>query len=135
MSKASAAPIQLLSGFCRVDAIPSMTPVAGLEIRPISGANMTLSFVSFDVGAVAPLHTHAQEQMGIVLEGQMEFEIDGQRQTIGPGEVYSVPSNVPHGARAVGAKRLVALDVFTPRRDDFTAVARGVQRGDAATRS
>jgi quercetin dioxygenase-like cupin family protein len=92
---------------------------------------MTLNFVSFDVGAVAAVHTHPHDQMGIVLEGQMEFEINGQRHTVGPGEVYSVPGNVPHGARAVGDRPCVALDVFAPRRDDFSAVARGVSRAQA----
>ncbi len=126
MSQASQVPVELLSGFRRVETLPVLDPVPGIHMRPISGAHVTLNFVSFDAAAVAPIHTHSQEQMGIVLEGQMEFEIDGQRHTIGPGEVYSVPGNVPHGARAVGDRPCVALDVFTPRRDDFSAVARGV---------
>lgn len=120
-------PSELGSGFGRVDAISAVSPVAGIEIRAVSGAGITLSFVSFAKDAVAPVHTHPHEQMGTVLEGEMEFEIAGERRVLRPGEVYSVPPNVPHGARAMGGKPCVALDAFTPRREDFMALARGVQ--------
>jgi len=125
--KVSPAPSELQSGFGRVDAIPPITPVPGIEIRAVSGSGITLSFVSFAADAVAPVHTHPHEQMGTVLEGEMEFEIPGERRILRPGEVYSVPPNVPHGARAMGGRPCLALDAFTPRREDFMALARGLQ--------
>ncbi len=124
---ADARPAELLTGYARVDTIPEITPVPGVHIRPISGAQLTLSFVTIDAGAVAPVHTHPQEQMGTLLEGEMEFEIDGDKRLMRMGEVYSVPPLVPHGARSVGGKPCVSLDVFTPRREDFLALARGLQ--------
>jgi quercetin dioxygenase-like cupin family protein len=72
------------------------------------------------------MHTHPQEQMGTVLEGEMELDIDGDRRVLHAGEVYSIPPSLPHGARAVGDKPSVALDVFTPRREDFVALSRGI---------
>ncbi len=125
--KASPIPSELRSGFGRVEDVAPITPVPGIEIRAISGAGITLSFVRFAPNAVAPLHTHPHEQLGTTLEGEMEFEIDGQRKVVRPGEVYSVPPNVPHGAREVGGKGCVALDAFTPRREDFMALARGLK--------
>jgi len=110
-----------------VEDVAPITPVPGIEIRAISGTGITLSFVTFAPNAVAPVHTHPNEQMGTMLEGGMEFEIDGQRQVLRPGEVYSVPPNAPHGAREVGGKGCVALDTFTPRREDFMALARGLK--------
>ncbi len=123
----SSTPSELRLGFGRVDAIPPITPVPGIEVRAVSGAGLTLSFVSFAANAVAPVHTHPQEQMGTVLQGEMEFEIEGDRRILRAGDVYSVAPNVPHGARAVGGKPCVALDAFTPRREDFLALARGLE--------
>ena len=119
-------PSELLSGFGRVEAIAPIEPVPGIQIRAVSGAGITLSFVSFAADAVAPVHTHPHEQMGTMLEGEMEFDLAGERRVVRAGEVYSVPPNVPHGARAIGGKPCVALDAFTPRREDFMALARGL---------
>jgi quercetin dioxygenase-like cupin family protein len=119
-------PIELLQGFAEVEALPTIRPVEGIEIRAVSGRDLTLSFVFFAAGAVAPMHTHPQEQMGTVLEGEMELDINGDRRVLHPGEVYSIPPGLPHGARAVGDKPSVALDVFTPRREDFAALASGI---------
>ena len=62
-------PSELLSGFGRVEAIAPIEPVPGIQIRAVSGAGITLSFVSFAADAVAPMHTHPHEQMGTMLEG------------------------------------------------------------------
>ncbi len=127
MPKAGVSPVELLRGFARVEDIPPIRPVPGITIRAISGAGITLSFVSFEAGAVAPQHTHPHEQLGTMLEGEMEFEIEGKRHIMRPGDVYSVPPHIPHGARAVGGKPCVALDAFTPRREDFMAMAEGLK--------
>jgi len=128
MPKADVRPAELLRGFARVEDVPPIHPVPGITIRAISAAGITLSFISFEADAVAPQHTHPHEQMGTLLEGEMEFEIDGRGEVMRPGDVYSVPPHIPHGARAVGGKPCVALDAFTPRREDFMALAEGLKR-------
>ena len=53
-----------------------------------------------------------------MLEGECEFELNGVKRTIRPGDVYVIPPNVPHSARAYD-KPCVALDIFSPPRSGF----------------
>jgi quercetin dioxygenase-like cupin family protein len=90
----------------------------GLVLRPVFGRNLTLSFVSMERNSVAPVHQHPQEQIGTVIEGSYEFELDGEKKVVRKGDVYVVPPNVPHGAVTHDEPCLV-LDVFSPTRDAF----------------
>lgn len=93
----------------------------GLVLRPVFGRNLTLSFVSMEPNSVAPVHQHPQEQIGTVIEGSYEFELDGEKKVVRKGDVYVVPPNVPHGAVTHDEPCLV-LDVFSPIRDAFVEI-------------
>jgi quercetin dioxygenase-like cupin family protein len=47
----------------------------------------------------------------------MRFRIGDEERELGPGEGYSVPGNVPHGAS--GVTDTVAIDSFYPVREDY----------------
>ena len=101
--------------------------VLGLEVerdlvlRPVFGTNLTLSFVSMEPHAVAPVHQHPQEQIGTVIEGAYEFELAGEKRVVRRGDVYVVPPNVPHGA-ATHDEGCLVLDVFSPPREAFDEI-------------
>jgi quercetin dioxygenase-like cupin family protein len=71
----------------------------------------------FDKGAVGALHSHPHLQVSYVAEGRFEVTIGEEKQVIGQGGSFIVPSGVEHGVVALEAGRLV--DVFTPHRADF----------------
>jgi quercetin dioxygenase-like cupin family protein len=73
--------------------------------------------VYFEEGAVGPIHSHPHEQITYILEGEFEFNIDGEKQIVKPGDAMFKESNVPHGAICLKKGKL--LDVFTPYRKDF----------------
>lgn len=66
-----------------------------------------------------PLHTHPHAQYGTVLEGGGRFRVGDQTWTIGPGDGYYVPPEVPHELRTDPDHPTVIIDVFAPQRDDF----------------
>ena len=68
-------------------------------------------------GAEVPPHTHPHEQTGHVVTGRMRFRIGDEARELGPGEGYSVPGGVLHGA--VGITDTIAIDSFHPVRDDY----------------
>ncbi len=101
-----------------IDLFKEVDPVVfvpGLEFRPALGRSTMLNSVHFDPHTVAPLHAHEEEQITLVVEGELEFELDGDVRRLGPGMVVVVPSNVPHGARTheVACQE---YDIFTPHR-------------------
>ncbi|GIF76923.1 cupin domain-containing protein [Asanoa siamensis] len=103
----------------------------GLNFQPVLGEKSLLNFVRFDAHAQAPVHTHEEEQVVLVLEGEIEFEIDGAVRVLKPGDVAVIPSWVPHGARTTGTP-CVEVDFFTPPRATLLDQARAaIEKGDA----
>jgi quercetin dioxygenase-like cupin family protein len=68
-------------------------------------------------GSVLPEHSHFHEQWCHVLEGELEFDIAGEKMILTSGMTAFIPSNRPHSAVALTECRV--LDCFTPVREDF----------------
>ena len=90
----------------------------GVEIATAAGEQMMLSLVEFEPFAVVAPHSHPHEQMGLLLEGELEFIIGDERQVLKPGQMWRIPGGVVHQATA-GSTTVRALDVFHPVRDDY----------------
>ena len=90
----------------------------GIERRMLahSGKLMAVEF-RFEKGAVLETHTHPHEQIGYVVEGTLELEIDGKKEIVKAGDTYYTAPDVLHGA--VVLEDSVVFDVFTPQREDF----------------
>jgi quercetin dioxygenase-like cupin family protein len=60
--------------------------------------------VDFDPGYVSPRHTHPGEEIIYVLEGKLEYQIEGKPSvTVKPGDVLFVPAGTVHAAKNVGS--------------------------------
>jgi unsaturated pyranuronate lyase len=90
----------------------------GVEILTTAGKNMMLSVVRFEPRSVVEEHSHPHEQMGILLEGRLEFTIGGVTRLLGPGDIWRIPGGVLHSVRALESP-VLALDVFHPIREDY----------------
>jgi len=73
--------------------------------------------VTFQKDAVGYIHTHPHRQVTYVERGRFEFNLDGAKTVLSPGDSWFVPPDVPHGAVALEEGALI--DVFTPARTDF----------------
>jgi quercetin dioxygenase-like cupin family protein len=109
--------------FVDVSSVNPIELVDGLEFRPVLGENTMVSFVSFMEHTQAPTHAHEEEQIVIVLEGEVEFDIDGEVQTLRAGDVAVVPPWVPHGAHTLDT-RCREVDIFNPPRKTLIAHAK-----------
>lgn len=101
--------------FVDVNAIATVEAIPGLEFRPVIGESTMTNFVRFPPNTKAPVHSHEEEQIVIVLEGEFEFEIDGEVRTMRVGDVAVVPAWVPHGAWT-NDSGCYEVDVFNPPR-------------------
>ncbi|HUX04400.1 MAG TPA: cupin domain-containing protein [Acidimicrobiales bacterium] len=102
--------------YVRVEDINPSELVPGLEFRPVLGEKTMVNFVHFAPHVEAPMHVHVEEQIVLVLEGEFEFDIDGDVRTMRPGDVAVIPPWVPHGAHTNDVSCLEA-DVFNPPRE------------------
>jgi quercetin dioxygenase-like cupin family protein len=98
-----------------VGAVEAVELIPGLVFRPVVGDGTMLNFVSFEPHTEAPMHVHEEEQIVLVLDGEFEFEIDGDVRSMRTGDVAVVPSWVSHGARTKDTS-CREVDVFTPPR-------------------
>jgi quercetin dioxygenase-like cupin family protein len=101
--------------FVDVDGIEPVEFVPGLGFRPVLGEHTMLNFVTFEENTEAPRHVHVEEQIVLVLDGEFEFEIDGDVRTMRQGDVAVVPPWVPHGAHTKNTT-CREVDVFNPPR-------------------
>jgi quercetin dioxygenase-like cupin family protein len=90
----------------------------GVEIRTTAGRGLMFSVVRLAPGSVVAEHAHPHEQMGILLEGQLEFTVGGVTRRLDPGDIWRIPGGVVHSVRAFDGPA-VALDVFHPIREDY----------------
>jgi quercetin dioxygenase-like cupin family protein len=90
----------------------------GVRARTFWGENLMLAVVEFDPQAEVPAHKHPHEQAGTVLSGEVEFVINGEVRLLHAGDIYLIPSNIEHSAKA-GPNPAEVLDVFNPVRNDL----------------
>ena len=91
---------------------------AGVSGRPLFGRGAMLNLIEFEPGAVVPPHSHAHEQLGIVLRGLQVLVVGGVEHPLGPFDAYAIPGGVEHSAHC-GAEGALVLDVFQPVREDY----------------
>ena len=73
------------------------------------GKTLKLSVVKPHAATHAP-HAHPEDEFFFVLEGRIEFYLNGERKVVGPNASLYCPPNIEHGLRNVGeteAKYLV----------------------------
>jgi quercetin dioxygenase-like cupin family protein len=60
--------------------------------------------VDFDPGYVSPKHTHPGEEIVYVIEGTLEYQVEGKPPvTLKAGEVLFIPAGTIHAAKNVGS--------------------------------
>jgi quercetin dioxygenase-like cupin family protein len=68
--------------------------------------------VEFDPGYTAPAHTHPGEEIIYVLEGTLEYRIDGKPMVVKPGDVLFVPAGVVHSVTNIGTANGAELATY-----------------------
>jgi quercetin dioxygenase-like cupin family protein len=69
--------------------------------------------VDFDPGAAFGKHTHPGEEIIYVLEGSLEYVIEGKPPvTLKAGDVFFVPAGTIHAARNVGSSNAAELATY-----------------------
>jgi quercetin dioxygenase-like cupin family protein len=103
--------------------LPAFRAAPGVMMQSLSGGALMANWVTIEPNTPIPRHQHPHEQIGIMLEGAMELTIGDETRLLRPGDAYSVPPHLPHGGRTYD-EGCVVLDVFTPVREDYQALAK-----------
>jgi quercetin dioxygenase-like cupin family protein len=91
----------------------------GVLGRSVHGEHATLGLIELDPDARVPEHSHANEQLGIVVEGSLHFRIGEETREVAPGDMWCIPAHVPHAVEAVGSTGAILVEAFAPPREDW----------------
>jgi quercetin dioxygenase-like cupin family protein len=95
-------------------------PIVPLKGWLLRGVEAVAMFYELPERADVPEHAHGA-QWGVVLTGSVDFTIDGETSTYGPGDTYSIPAGVRHSAvihpGTVGIDVFADADRYDPRGD------------------
>jgi quercetin dioxygenase-like cupin family protein len=103
--------------FINIGKLDVIDRLPGWRGRIFQSPSMTFAYWDFDAGSSIHEHSHEQEEVWHVFEGELEVTIDGIAEVAGPGMVAIVPANVSHSVKA--RSRGKALVVDHPLRPDL----------------
>jgi quercetin dioxygenase-like cupin family protein len=108
-----------VSNLTDIDTVP-VIDVWGdtVRARRIEGERITLALVQLAADSVVPGHRHENEQLGMVITGNVTFTIEDETRELGPGGTWRIPPGAFHEVK-VGLTGAVVIDVFSPIRSDW----------------
>jgi quercetin dioxygenase-like cupin family protein len=90
--------------------LPTVERLPGWRGRYFDSANMTFAHYEFDAGSSIHEHSHPQEEVYEIIEGELELTIAGVTQRLSPGLVGIVPANALHSVKAISSGKLIVVD-------------------------
>lgn len=82
-------------------------------------ANQSLAEALLEPGQATERHYHARsEEIYVLLEGEGEMEVEGDRARVGPGDAILIPAGARHQIRADGPGQLRFLCCCAPPYSD-----------------
>ena len=116
--------------FASVTTVTPYQLLPGLEARAVHGERITLAVVDLEPGLVMPPHAHVNEQVGVVVRGEMLFTVGGEPKRRVAGDTWVIPPGVPHEV-TVGPEGCTVIEAFSPPRGDWDGLPR-LQPGPGA---
>jgi quercetin dioxygenase-like cupin family protein len=96
----------------------------GINTRIFVGDNAMLSVVRIAPHSQGTVHSHPQEQWGVLLEGEC-VRIQGEEEVpMKAGDFWRTPGGVKHAIRT-GAVAATVLDIFSPPREEYKKAGKG----------
>ena len=87
--------------------------IPGAQMWGVSLENTQLTYFEVEANSTFEAHTHESEQITMVLEGELYFEIDDECICVKKGEVIAIPSMEKHAAHT-RESAVKAVDAWSP---------------------
>ena len=96
----------------------------GMETRIFPGDQAMLSVVRAEPNTAGSIHSHPEEQWGVLLQGSGVRLQDGTEHPVKAGDFWCTPGGIEHGFTA-GPDGAVVLDIFAPPRAEYRKAGQG----------
>lgn len=84
-----------------------------------AGDNVLVGRNVLPAGTVVPMHSHPEEQLTLVVEGECDVVCGDEKFHMTPGSICAAPANVEHGLTMWEESDVIAYDIFYPVRQDW----------------
>jgi quercetin dioxygenase-like cupin family protein len=64
-------------------------------------------------------HDHPFDQLALIYDGAIEFDIEGTSYVVEPGGYLYIPAGVTHVGRLARDEAALNIDIFAPAREDY----------------
>lgn len=89
-----------------------------ITLRAVSGEKTMMTIFDFMPNTEIPAHKHPHEQITYVIDGEIEFTLEGETRLLRAGDGIVISSNLEHSARVLGSPAK-AVDAWYPIREDY----------------
>lgn len=103
--------------FIDISRLRATERLPGWHGRYFHSSSMTFAHYDFVRASSIHEHSHPEEEVYEVIEGELEITIDGAVQILRPGLVAIVPPNARHSVKALTDGRAIIID--HPPRPEF----------------
>jgi quercetin dioxygenase-like cupin family protein len=109
-SRIVAAAMLVLTGFALQLASAQQPGVKRTELQrqdlSVPGREVIQVRVDFDPGVTFPMHSHPGEEVAYVLEGELQYQVEGKgATTLKTGDTMVIPAGVKHAVKNIGSVR------------------------------
>ncbi|MDH3317418.1 MAG: cupin domain-containing protein [Gammaproteobacteria bacterium] len=101
----------------------------GIETCVFPGERVMLSVVRVEPNSTGTVHSHPEEQWGVLLEGRCTRIQNGEEVEATAGDFWYTPGGVSHGVRTGAASALI-LDIFSPPRAEYRQAGEGFGKAE-----
>ena len=105
--------------------VPPFSPAPGIQIQPVIGDSLMTCWIAMEPGAIVAEHSHANEQLGVVVEGSVSITAAGETRKMVVGDAYVVPSDLAHSGVA-GEDGVLLVETFVPIREEYAKAWRAI---------
>lgn len=90
----------------------------GITARVFLGKHTMLSVVTVEPNSMGKIHSHPEEQWGVLIRGECIRIQDDMEIKVKVGDFWHTPGNVNHGIRTE-SKGAIILDIFSPPKQQY----------------
>lgn len=91
----------------------------GVRRKIYTGEGATMGLNELQPGHEPKPHAHPYEQIVYILQGEGDFNVDGETYHLTAGGLLVIPENATHFITVTGREPVLNLDIFTPKRLDY----------------
>lgn len=113
------------------DDVKTVELAGGIQRQVLTSRNIMLVRHLYPPGTAIPHHKHPQEQITVVEQGELYYEVEGKGYELDAGDVISVPSDAEHGGQNKGEQAVITLNIFHPILDYLLPEAKTLNLMDA----